>query len=188
MSSSEAVTISRRALLRGLAGLAVVSVLPLSACTVRPLYGDVSASTAASAMPGSGSIGVRQVDTRVAQQVRNHLVFALNGGAAEPADPRYSVRLNVTSLKQSSGTVQIGQDNEPTAGTITVSSTYSITDGQTQTVVARGRRSAVAAYDRPLQEFALLRAEIDAENRAARELAEFLRLAIAQDMETAALK
>ena len=48
--------------------------------------------------------------------------------------------------------------------------------------IAAGKRNVSASFDRPRQEFARLRAERDAENRAARELAELLRLAIAQDM------
>jgi LPS-assembly lipoprotein len=49
-------------------------------------------------------------------------------------------------------------------------------------VVASGTRQFVSSYDVPRQEFAALRAKRDAENRAARELAELIRLAVAQDL------
>lgn len=65
---------------------------------------------------------------------------------------------------------------------MTLTGTYVITDIRTGKSVARGQRSVTASYDRPRQEFANVRAERDAQNRAARELAELLRLAIAQDM------
>ncbi len=58
---------------------------------------------------------------------------------------------------------------------------YTLTDSK-GTVVANGNRQFAASYDVPRQEFAALRARIDAENRAARELAELLRLALAQDL------
>jgi LPS-assembly lipoprotein len=52
-------------------------------------------------------------------------------------------------------------------------------------VVSNGDRQFSASYDVPRQEFAAVRAQRDAENRAARELAELLRLAIAQDLSRA---
>jgi len=48
--------------------------------------------------------------------------------------------------------------------------------------VASGRRSISSSFDRPLQEFAAYRAQRDAEDRAARELADLLHLAVAQDL------
>jgi LPS-assembly lipoprotein len=54
-----------------------------SACTVRPLYGEASGSIGAGG--GLGSIAVNPVTSRYAQEVRNHLIFGLNGGAGQPA-------------------------------------------------------------------------------------------------------
>ena len=65
---------------------------------------------------------------------------------------------------------------------MTLTATYVVTDITTGKQVAKGKRSIASAYDRPRQEFARRRAERDAENRAARELAELLQLAIAQEM------
>jgi len=58
---------------------------------------------------------------------------------------------------------------------------YTLVDAATGKTVATGNQQATASFDRPRQEFAVLRAERDAENRAARELAEFIRLSLAQD-------
>ena len=44
------------------------------------------------------------------------------------------------------------------------------------------RRMMQSSYDTPSQEFATYRAKLDAENRAARELAELLRLDVAQKL------
>ena len=46
--------------------------------------------------------------------------------------------------------------------------------------VTAGTRAINSPYDVPRQEYAVYRAEIDAENRAAKELAEVLRLTVAQ--------
>ena len=74
------------------------------------------------------------------------------------------------------------EEDEPTAGTVTLTANYVLRDTATNTVIAVGKRSVPSSFDRPLQEYAAYRAQIDAENRAARELAEFLRLSIAQDL------
>jgi LPS-assembly lipoprotein len=171
------------ALLTGL----ILALPLLSACQVRPLY---SAPTVAGDVGTDlSSIAVKPVDTRYAQQVRNHLIFLFNGGRGQPAAPRYSLQLQVARLKESGAVVQVGDRNEPTAGTMTLIADYVLTDLQAATkdsadglVVTNGRRQIAAAYDIPLQEFAAVRAERDAEDRAARELAELLRLAIAQDL------
>lgn len=183
MSSSE-----RRAdsPLRGrplLAAIAVAAALMMGGCTVRPLYGDVSSSIAPGTRAGLGTVSIKAVDTRVAQEVRNHLIFMLNGGAGEPASPRHYVDINVTTRSLDVAAVQVARENEPTAGSVMVTSNYTITDAATGFVVATGIRQVVSSFDQPRQGFALARALRDAENRAARELAEVLRLAIAQELE-----
>lgn len=169
---------TRRRVLIALAGMAATGLLP--ACTARPLYatGGVEAGTA-SARP---DIIVKPATDRVGLEVRNHLVFLLTGGGAEPATAAYSFDPSVTSLRRSTVSVQRTTDTEPTSGMVTVTSSYTITDNATAEVVAQGRRSMVASYDIPRQEFAAQRALRDAENRAARELAELLRIVIAQEL------
>ena len=57
---------------------------------------------------------------------------------------------------------------------------YTLTKGGQ--AVSTGTRQIAASYDAPRQEYANLRAQRDAEDRAARELAELVRLAVAQDL------
>ncbi len=65
---------------------------------------------------------------------------------------------------------------------MTLTAAYTLSDATTGKTVASGKRSITSSFDRPLQEFAAYRAQRDAEDRAARELADLLRLAIAQDL------
>ncbi|PTE08076.1 LPS assembly lipoprotein LptE [Mesorhizobium helmanticense] len=163
----------------------VVSAALLSACTVRPLYSSapLTAGSQVGAATELASISIKPVNTRYAQQVRNNLIFALGQGAGEPASPVYSLDLGVTELVESAAIVQIQTDeDEPTAGTVTLTANYVLTDAKTGTAIARGKRSIASSFDKPQQEFASYRAQIDAENRAARELADLLRLSIAQDL------
>jgi len=175
---------------RGLSGisgavaLALVAALSLtSACTVRPLYAN-GGTTAG--IPGVSetlsSISIKPVSNRYGQEVRNHLIFAFGRGAGQPADPRYTLDLRVIANNESAVLVQNGDDNEPTAGTMTLIGIYTVSDNGKGQVIASGTRRATASYDLPKQEFASIRAVRDAENRAARELAQVLQLAIAQDV------
>ncbi|GLQ81645.1 hypothetical protein GCM10007881_51660 [Mesorhizobium huakuii] len=169
----------RRVALAGLVG----SLALVSACTVRPLYSNAPLSTGSSANAEMASIAIKPVKTRYAQQVRNNLIFGFGRGAGEPASPLYSLDLSVTESVESSALVQVGTDeDEPTAGSVTLTASYTLTDAKTGAVVTVGKRSITSSFDRPRQEFASYRAQIDAENRAARELAEALQLSIAQDL------
>ena len=155
--------------------IAVLALLVLSACQFQPLYGDRAASQGG----GLEQVGVASVDDRVAQQVRNHLLFLLNGGFAS-SEKTHEARLRVRySNKQSAALPSI---EDSTAGTVTVRVSYDLVDLSTNETVASGSRDAIASYDRTGQVLANNRATRDAENRAAKEAAEALRLAIASNM------
>ncbi len=168
------------------ASILLVGLSAVSACQVRPLYS--SAETTAG-VPGGvrtdlSSIAIKPVRTRYGQEVRNHLIFLFNGGKGQPASPAFAMDLVVVPQSESSVLVSSGDDNEPTAGTMTLIGTYTVTDFAKGKVVAAGTRRVTSAFDIPKQEFAALRAVRDAESRAARELAQVLQLAIAQEMAT----
>lgn len=169
----------RRVVFAGLVG----SLALVSACTVRPLYSSAPLTTGSSANAELASIAIKPVKTRYAQQVRNNLIFGFGRGAGEPASPLYSLDLSVTEAVESSALVQVGTDeDEPTAGSVTLTASYTLTDAKTGVVITVGKRAITSSFDRPRQEFASYRAQIDAENRAARELAEALQLSIVQDL------
>ncbi len=151
--------------------------LALSACQFQPLYGDRSGALQSG--QNLSMVSVSQVDTRVAQQVRNHLLFLLNGGN-DSFETTYEAKIRVVSRNQQLASIQNVQDS--TSGTVTVVVSYDLIDLSTGKSVANGKREAFASYDRTAQVFANERAERDAENRAARETAESLRLAIAADL------
>ncbi len=167
------------------AGAALLSAAFLSACTVQPLYSSQPLSVGGQTVATEelASISVKPVKTRYAQQVRNNLIFGLTHGRGEPSTPVYSLDLGVTELVQSAASIQVTRDqDEPSAGTVTLTADYRLTEVSTGKLVGAGKRSISSSFDRPKQEFATYRAQLDAENRAARELAEVLRLALAQDL------
>jgi LPS-assembly lipoprotein len=166
----------RRSLIAAAAGFLLAG---LAACTVQPLHGGGPAGPVSSQL---SAIHVSPVDTRQALEVRNHLIFLLGGGAGQPASPAWKLDLDVHSRVSETALIQIGKDNEPSAGTVILSANWRLRDAASGETVASGRRVAQASYDRMRQEFANVRAVRDAENRAARELAEMLRLALAQEV------
>lgn len=167
---------------------AALCLIALAGCQVRPLYSQgpsLGAGESAGMADQLSSISIKPVSTRYGQEVRNHLIFMFGRGAGEPASPRYSLTLSIASSRETATYRQAedsGTDLEPTAATMTLTADYQLSSFGDNTVIARGKRQVTSSFDVPRQSFAEMRAERDAQNRAARELAELLRLAIAQDL------
>ncbi len=161
--------LSRRAVF-----LAIVPALALAACTVQPLYGTAPSGAAVST--GLAQISIQQVDTRVAQEVRNRLIFLLDGGGGQPTAPLYDMKLTVTSSEQPLGVTPV--ESAP-AYSVTVTATYQVTALATGDVVVRATTRGTASYDRVNQVFANTRAQLDAEDRAAALVADDIRTRLA---------
>lgn len=156
----------RRRLVASAVGLIALGLL--AGCQARPLY-----STGSNTVDKSASISVSKAQDRVEQRVRNELIFLLAGGGGEPANPAYHLELNVNS--RDVGVLLSQSDDVPRAGRLVVTADYNLTRVESGETVRSGRRQTVALVDFPVQEFAKLRAIRDAENRAAREMAELIR-------------
>lgn len=172
MDKHSNIPIARRAALLGTMAL-------LAGCTVRPLYPNTASDPSAQAAP-LAAIRVDDVDDRVAQKVRNHLIFLLYQGGEASSVPTHSARITATPSVQDvfmttapDGSTRISAKRVALTGVLTLSR---IGDGA---VVAARTRTATASFDQSGQEFANLRAGRDAEERAARQLAEQFRIVIA---------
>ncbi|MCJ8508457.1 LPS assembly lipoprotein LptE [Rhizobium lemnae] len=155
---------------RAVASIAIVAAL--AGCQARPLY-----SSAGGVPVKMAAIKINPLGDRVGQEVRNRLVFLTGGGAGEPTLAEYQLQLSVTSTRANILDDEIAAAVLP--GRVTVSATYALTrikDGQ---VLKSATRSSTALLDLSNQEFAKLRAYRDAENRAANEVAEFVRADLA---------
>jgi LPS-assembly lipoprotein len=164
-------------------GSACALIALLSACTLEPLNssrpdGQLAKNSESSTTKDiMASLTVDPVNTRVAQQVRNNLLFELNGGQIRPGG-QYKVKLKVNIASRS---LAVESDSlSPTAAQIAVTVDYVLTSKTSGRPVAGGKRRGVASFDKTPQSFANERAERDAENRAAKDVARQLRLAIAQ--------
>lgn len=153
-------TVLRRSLLIGAA-------LLLAGCQARPLYQDANGETRSAL----AAIAYSEATNRVGLETRNRLIFLTSGGD-ETKTPEYAVDLTVSGGVE--GVLLEEGADTPNAGRAAIVGTYTLKRISDDTVLKTGRRTAVALFDYPRQEFAKLRASRDAETRAARELAELI--------------
>jgi LPS-assembly lipoprotein len=155
-----------------MAGVIAPLLLVVAGCQVRPLYSTSSGTEAA-----LKSIMFSEAANRVELEVRNQLILMTSGGAGEPAKPEYDVQLTV--VERNVGVLLDLSTDLPRAGRIVLKADFTLKRSATGEVLKTGHRSAVALVDFPSQEYAKIRATRDAENRAARELAELIRADLA---------
>ncbi|WP_411036246.1 LPS assembly lipoprotein LptE [Shinella sp. BYT-45] len=157
-------------LVKALAGIALAGAL--AGCQVRPLYSTPSGTEGKIA-----SVSISEAGDRVEQQVRNDLIFLFTGGAGEPQNATYHLEMDVSVRVV--GVLNDVSTDTMRAGRVIVSADYNLTQSDSGETLASGKRTAAAMVDFPAQEFAKLRAIRDAENRAAREVAELIRADVA---------
>ncbi|MFK7903104.1 MAG: LPS assembly lipoprotein LptE [Nitratireductor sp.] len=156
--------------------LCLTASLTFSAC--QPLY-STDGQTLSSSSAALSSVSVAPVKTRQGQQVRNHLIFLLNGGAYSGQSAyELTLRVNSSQKRLASRLDATGK----TAGQVTTTVSYELYDNAKNEITHHGTRSATATFDQTSQSFANERAVIDAENRSAKAVAERIRLAIASDL------
>ncbi|WP_237152944.1 LPS assembly lipoprotein LptE [Oryzibacter oryziterrae] len=144
----------------------------LAACQVRPVYAPVNGTSPT--LAGLGSIAIEVQTDRVGQVLMNELVFALRGGAALVTPARYTLHLIVTS-RATDLAIETGSDL-PSAKLVALTVTYTLTEVATSRAVTTGNVYQTTSYDFSSQRYANVRAERDAEDRAAKAAAADIRL------------
>ena len=146
--------------------------LALSGCQFGPLYSAdlTTGQTLASAL---SAIEIDPAKDRVEQEVRNHLVFAFTGGGA-PSTPAYRLVLNVTN---NTGDLDIESGTGLAKTTrVRLTANYRLINLSDNEVVTTGSSFFTASFAKSTQRFANDRAEIDAQNRAAEQVANDIQL------------
>ena len=123
---------------------------------------------------------------RVGQEVRNRLVFLAYGGEGRPTSTEYTVKMSVASSATTTevtddGIYSVSKSNYdgPYPGRVTMTGTYTLTRVSDSKVLRSATRTVTAMLDLPQQQFAVIRAVRDGEDRTARELAEIIHTDIA---------
>lgn len=175
MSSSDrlrAASPTRRAAL----ALALGATLFAAGCQVRPLYGTVGMPGGSPALSEElARIDIDPVQTassrdldRVGQVLRNELIFGFRRDREAP-ESSYRLKILIDRPLNEVGVERLA--DVPSAYTVTVNATYVLSDIATGRTLETGRAFGTASFDFSSQRFANLRAERDAEDRAAKTVA-----------------
>ena len=162
-----------------LAALALLA-LGLAGCGLQPLYGSTaSGSRLAAVMSG---VEVAPVPGRVGQRVRNELIFENTGGGG--AAPKTNYTLDIV-IKENVTNELVKISGDAKAQVYELDATFKLI-GKDGRVLLEGKATSRAAYERYETIFSNVRARVDAENRAARTVAESIKVRIAAYLSQAA--
>lgn len=154
---------------RSAALLLIGAMLGLAGCGFQPLYGD--ATTSYAAQDALAQIKIAPLSDRVGQQLRNDLIRELSP-AGEPYDAPYTLNIQLNIQERD---VFVRESSNVERRTVTLTARYRLVVPETEEPVIEATAFTEASYNRFESEFANIRARIDAENRAAADLAAQIR-------------
>ena len=157
------------------AAIGVLSIA-LAGC-FQPIYGELPVGGGPSLRDVLRDVEIAEIDGRVAQEIRNDIVFELTGGAGNPVGAPFRLSLSVSSSPQSS--IIDPRTGVSLADYVAVNVRYYLFDVAAKKQLLTDSALARVSVDRSLQRFARARGIRDAENRAAREVAQQIRSRLA---------
>jgi LPS-assembly lipoprotein len=155
--------------------------LTLAGCGFQPLYGGTTAS-GAKLGEVMAAVDINPIPGRVGQRVRNELIFE-NTGGGYAAPPRYHLDI---AIKEHVTDQLVQITGDATGQVYQLDATYKLIDTSNGKVLLVGTAISRAPYNRFQEIFANVRARYDAENRAARTVAETIKTRIAAYLATSA--
>jgi LPS-assembly lipoprotein len=162
---------------RRLAGAAMLAGM-LAGC-FQPMYADRSLTgvDGPNLREAMRDVEIAKVDGRVGQEIRNDIIFELSGGEGSPTGAPY--RLNLQIATNSSSAIINVQTGLPDNETVAIDVTYKLQNVADDKIVLTDKAVARVSIDRTQQRYARVRALRDAENRAAKLVAEQIRARVA---------
>jgi LPS-assembly lipoprotein len=163
----------------------VVLLAGLLAACFEPMYGQRTLSGGPGLRERLSTVEVAAIDApngtpeaRIAVELRNALMFDLTGGSAAPS-PTHRLKIQMTSTRQ-----QVIVDITTARADVEqygINATYTLTEIATGKPVVTGQTFARVSFDNPgqAQRFARARGQRDAEDRAAKVIAENIRSRLA---------
>jgi LPS-assembly lipoprotein len=180
---------SHAALGRLLRWLAVAAAAGLTAGCFQPLYGEYAATGPGAVAPNVrdafATVQVNQIaapngtpEARIAVEVRNNVIWELTGGGGA-GTPAYLLAISM-KMSKTAMIVDIATGRTE-AEIVGIDVSYTLTEIGTKKVVVNGQTFARVSSDVPglQQRFAHQRAQRDAEDRAAKVIAEQIRSRLA---------
>ena len=161
------------------AGLAA---LALAGCGFQPLYGGTTAG-GAKLVEVMKAVDITPIPGRVGQKLRNELIFATTGGGDPASDALQARHRHQGERDRPAGADHRRRDRADLPARRHVQAGRF---RQRQSACCKARAIARAPYNRFQEIFANIRARYDAENRAARTVAESIRTQLAAFLANAA--
>ena len=159
-------------------GLAVLVLAGLLGGCFQPMYGESTLFGAGAKLRDElRQVEILEIQGRLGQEVRNDLIFELTGGQGNPVGAPYKLAMTITSGSQTP-LVDV-TSGRATSETITLDVNYRVLDVANDKVVLSEKAIARISIDRSQQRFASMRAVRDAQNRAAKLVAEQIRSRLA---------
>ena len=158
----------------GIRAIGALTLLPLLAGCVQPLYGALGAGVLERELQ---AIKIEPIPDRFGHYVEKELLFAFNG-SGEVVQPKY--RLVVTLKQRIQAPVIDTVTSRATSATVVGDADYQLFDlnGSVEKPLLSGVAFSVAGYDRFSQRIANVRAARDAEIRDAKVIADQIRTQI----------
>jgi LPS-assembly lipoprotein len=156
--------------------------LLLSGCGFHPLYAvpDMPSGSMQSTLR---SIYVEPVPERLGYQLRNRMIDVLDG-QGEAGGARYRLKLTLTTKAEAIGVQSQTTSSGVTQTAITryndtLTVNYELADARSGTVMTKGIETGLSAYNVLSSPYATLAVQQDADRRAAEDIADRIRIALA---------
>jgi len=175
LSESKALMGARGMCTRALALVAGLT-LVLSACQVRPVYYTADGSASISPDLKAISIDVDSSADIARQKLLNELIFGLRDGGSL-SEERYALTVLLTKRTQRVAVEEF--EDVPNSFFVELVATFTLLDNTTRKTLLTGESFSNSSYDFSSQRFANIRAERDADQRAATILARDIQTRIA---------
>lgn len=158
--------------------LALVAMAVGLAGCFQPMYGQSTLFGAGAKLRDEmRQVEILEIQGRLGQEIRNDLIFELTGGQGNPVGAPYKLALTITSGSQTP-LVDVSS-GRATSETVVLDVTYRVLDVTNDRVVLTEKALARVSLDRSQQRYAAIRAVRDAQNRAAKLVAEQIRSRLA---------
>jgi len=145
----------------------------LAGCGFKPMYAEGPSGVQLDEV--MRTVSISSIPGRVGQRLRNELIFGTTGGGHSAA-PRYKLKIAIKESLQSTVVAKTGKSK---AEAYQLKAAFELVRLEDKTVLLTGTSFGRAAFDKLDSTFADLRARRDAENRAARTVAEDIETRIA---------
>jgi LPS-assembly lipoprotein len=146
----------------------------LSGCGYQPLYGSGFAGDSGVAEK-LRAVDIGTVPGRVGQVVRNELIFKTTGGR-DAAQPKYRLEI---AMRESAQSQLVNLQGDAKGQVFMLDADFKLISSVDQKVILDSKANSRAAYENVVSTFANLRARRDAEDRAAKMIADSIRTQVA---------